>query len=100
MRFPFKIPAFITNKYFIATAAVLVWILFFDTNNLIFQFRLHRQYRNLQKEKQYLSQEIARDSISILNLKTDPDYLERFARERYFMKRENEVIYIVPEKPN
>jgi len=98
MRIPFRIPSFFTNKYVIASLVALVWIVFFDTNNLIFQYRLHREYSQLQRENEHLSHEITRDSLSTVRLKNDPVYLERFARERYMMKRENEVIYIVPEK--
>jgi len=98
MRIPFRIPSFFTNKYVIASVAALVWIVFFDTNNLIFQYRLHREYLRLQRENKHLTQEITRDSLSTVKLKNDPEYLERFARERYMMKKENEVIYIVPEK--
>lgn len=92
-----RLPAFFTNKYFIALMAVLVWLLFFDKNNLIQQYRLQKQLHDLQRDKQYYLEEIRRDSTDLRMLQDDPDALERYARENYLMKRENEDIYIIPD---
>lgn len=95
---PMRIPGFVKNKYFIASVVALVWLAFFDNNNLIHQIQTRRQLRDLRQEKEYFLQEIARDSLAVWELKNNPEALERLARENYLMKRENEVIYIIPEE--
>ena len=92
-----KIPSFLKNKYLLVLIAVLVWFMFFDQNNLIQQYRYSRQLKDFRTEKEYYLQEIARDSIDLDKLKNNPEELERYAREKYLMKRENEDIFIVPE---
>jgi len=94
----FRLPAFAKNKYLIAFTAVFVWMLFFDKNNLIQQYRLHKQQREMQREKQYYLEEIRRDSTDLHSLQNDLEALERYARENYLMKKEGEDIYIIPDQ--
>jgi cell division protein DivIC len=93
-----KLPSFIKNKYFIALLAVGAWLLFFDKNNLLHQWRLQRQLNELNRDREYYLEEIDRDSTAIRQLKDDPEELERYARENYLMKKEGEDIYIIPEE--
>lgn len=79
-------------KYWVATALFLLVILFLDSNNLLVTLRLHREVSALADSTQKLQQAIQQEnnaSTSIDNI----DDKERFGRETYFMKRENEVIY-------
>ncbi len=92
-----KIPSFLKNKYVLVLIAALVWFMFFDQNNLIQQYRYSRQLKDFRAEKEYYLHEIAHDSIALDKLKNNPEELERYAREKYLMKRENEDIFIVPE---
>jgi cell division protein DivIC len=92
-----KIPAWLRNKYLIALMVVFVWMLFFDKNNIIQQWRLQKQLHELRSDKQYYLEEIKRDSTDLRMLQDDPEALEKYAREKYLMKRENEDIYLVPE---
>jgi cell division protein DivIC len=92
-----KLPAFIKNKYLIALLVVAAWLLFFDKNNMIQQWRLQRQLHELRHDKHYYLEEIARDSTELQRLKEDPEALERYARETYMMKKENEDIFITPD---
>jgi cell division protein FtsB len=91
----FEIPSLFKNKYFLVLIAALVWFVFFDQNNLIQQFRLHRQIREFRQEIEYYRHEIARDSIDIQKLRNNPEELERYAREKYLLKKENEDIFII-----
>jgi cell division protein DivIC len=93
-----KLPGFLKNKYFIALIAVGVWLLFFDKNNLVHQWRLQRQLNELKRDREYYLQEIERDSTAMRLLKDDPEELERYARENYLMKKEGEDIFIIPEE--
>ena len=93
-----RIPSLLRNKYFLAFLIVLVWLVFFDTHSFVRQWRLQRQLRELQAEREYYREEIMRDSTAIENLKSDPEALERYAREKYHMKREGEDIYIIVDE--
>ncbi len=90
-----KIPSFLKNKYFLVFIAALVWFVFFDQNNLIQQYRLSKEIKKLEVEKDYYIEEIRRDSLQMEKFKNDPAELERYAREKYLMKKENEDIYII-----
>ena len=92
-----RIPSFLRNKYLIVLLAVLVWVLFFDNHNLIQQWRMQRQLKELRLERGFYLEEIRRDSAAIEALKNDPDALERYARERYLMKKEGEDVFIIVE---
>ena len=94
----FRIPSLLRNKYFLAFLVVLVWLLFFDTHSFVWQWRMQRQLKELQAERDYYREQILRDSMAIEELKGDPEALERYARERYHMKREGEDIYIIVEE--
>jgi cell division protein DivIC len=93
-----RLPSFLKNKYFIAMLAVGAWLLFFDKNNLLHQWRLQRQLNELNRDREYYMEEIERDSTAIRQLKDDPEELERYARENYLMKKEGEDIYIIPKE--
>ena len=83
------------NKYVIAILAFLVWIMFFDRNNFINQVRLVNTLHELNEQKDFFQREIRKDSIELHRLKTDTASLEKFAREKYLMKKENEDIYLI-----
>lgn len=76
----------------------LTWVLFFDKNNLVTHFRLHRQLNELKKDKRYYRQEIKKDSIAMQELMTNPMNLEKFAREKYLMKKDDEDLYVIIKK--
>ena len=77
--------------------ALFVWMLFFDKNNLIQQYRLHKQMKELKRDRLYYIEEIRNDSTDLRMLRDDPDALEKYAREKYLMKREGEDIFIIPK---
>jgi len=93
-----KIPAFLKNKFFIAFTVFLIWIICFDKNNIINQFELRRNLHQYQKEKQFYLQQIAADSEATYELMSDSVHLEKFARERYFMKKDSEDVFIMVKK--
>jgi cell division protein DivIC len=92
------IPGFLKNKYLIALGAFVVWILFFDRNDFFIQRDRARQLQDLEKSKVYYSTQIASERHELEQLKTNPATLEKYAREKYLMKRDNEDLYIIPEK--
>lgn len=88
-----RILGFLTNRYVIATVVFVVVFLFFDQFNLKTQIRLHRELKEQEKEIEYLQTSIARYKDSLRMVTEDPEGMERIAREKYFMKRDNEVVY-------
>jgi len=93
------IPAWLKNKYFIALSVFAAVLLFFDKNDLFTQRERVRELRELEQSKQYYTREIASERKELEALKNDPAALERYAREKYYMKRDQEDLYIIPEKP-
>jgi cell division protein DivIC len=83
------------NKYIIAVLVFLIWLLVFDRNSLIDRVRYIRTLSDLEDERQYYIERIDEDSRRLNELKTDKDNLEKFAREQYFMKKENEDVFVI-----
>jgi cell division protein DivIC len=87
---------YIISKKYISTALLfLLWLLVFDKNNLISQVELTKKLHLLKEDKKYYREEIKKDSISTVELLTKPEELEKFAREKYLMKRDSEDIFLV-----
>lgn len=87
-----------TNKYVISVLIFLVWLLFFDANSLIVRYKLSREVVRMEAEKARLMEQISQTERKMNELKSDRDQLEKFAREEYLMKRDNEVIFIIKDK--
>jgi cell division protein DivIC len=82
------------NKYLLISLLFSVWMLFLDNYSYMDQRQLNKQIDELQDNKKYYQDEIKKDNQSIKLLKNQ-DQVEKYAREKYYMKRENEDIYIV-----
>jgi cell division protein FtsB len=91
------IPAWIKNKFFIAFALFAAILLFFDKNDLFTQMDRNRQLRDLQKSKQYYNSRITAVSTELDKMRSNPATLEKYAREKYLMKRDNEDLFVIPE---
>ncbi len=88
---------YIGNKYILATSLLVLWVLFFDQNNLIDRYKLIREINKLEKNHEYYIERIASDSARLIELKTSPENLEKFAREQYLMKKDDEDIFVIVE---
>jgi cell division protein FtsB len=95
LKFIEKIPAVFKNKYILTLIVFIVWIVLFDSNNLIARYREVRELNKLKKEREYYINKIEMDRRKLLELKTDNHNLEKFAREQYRMKKSDEDLYIV-----
>jgi cell division protein DivIC len=85
----------IKNKYLVTLIAFFIWIFFFDKNNLLLQIEMAKKLHQLKNDKKFYLQQIKSDSIEAVELLTNPVNLEKFARERYQMKRDSEDIYLI-----
>jgi hypothetical protein len=86
---------FFINKYFLTTVVFLVWLVFFDSNNILTNMRTRDKLNGLRKDKKFYIDEVKKDSILIQKLLYDTLELERYAREKYLMKKDNEDVYLV-----
>ena len=90
-----KIFSILFNKYLLTTVAFIVWMIFFDSNNLITRNKLQATLDSLNQVKHYYLQDIKQDSAMYQGLLRDSNQLERFAREKYLMKRDHEDLFLV-----
>jgi cell division protein FtsB len=86
------------NKYFLVVIGLVVWLLYFDKNDIFTQLELVRKCEKLNSEKQYYVDEISNDKKEIFDLQNNFETLETFAREKYFMKRDNEDVFVFVTK--
>ena len=93
-----KVKPVVKNKFFITSFLFMLWILAFDQNNLIERRKLIRELNQLKREKQFYIERIDNDSRRLNELRTDNENLEKFAREEYLMKKENEDIFLIVEE--
>lgn len=90
-----KIWKVVKNKYVAATLIFLLFFLFLGENNLVVTHRLKKDLSELNKECEMLETNIQQDSIEAVSLLGDPDALEAYGREHYYMKRANEDIFVI-----
>jgi cell division protein FtsB len=84
----------LTNIYVLVLTAFVIWMTFFDTNSLLIHMELRKEIQKLEKTQEFLKEEIAKDKEIIKQL-SDPQELEKFARENYYLKKMNEEIYLI-----
>ena len=99
----FLVPVFlfyllIEQNYLITFIVFLVWIFFIDKFDIITQIKMNKEFKQLKQQQEFYKEEIEKDSTKIYNLNNNPEEQERFARERFLMKKENEDLFIIREK--
>lgn len=93
-----KIVPFLKNKYLLTLVGLTIWVLFFDKNDLKTQIEFRREVKKLEEERNYYARENAQITSDLKELTTNPKTVEKFAREKYLMKRDNEDIFIIVEQ--
>ncbi|MBC7566387.1 MAG: septum formation initiator family protein [Pedobacter sp.] len=83
------------NKYFLSVIAFVVWMLFFDKNDILAQYEFKSQVNKLQEEKDFYVKEIETVKKDLNELNTNLNTAEKFAREKYFMKKDNEDVFVI-----
>ena len=84
-----------SNIYIVVSLAFVIWMLFFDTNSWWFTHReLNNEIKKLEGQKEHLQQQIAKDKKALRALRNKKE-LERYAREEYYYKKDNEEIFII-----
>ncbi len=93
-----RLPPIFKNFYVMVAACFVVWVLFFDVNDLVNQFFSLRKLQDLEEEKAFYeqkTQEVIEEREEVLS---KPHLLEKFAREKYLMKKKTEEVYIIEEQ--
>jgi cell division protein FtsB len=85
---------FLSNKYAWVLLSFLVWMLFLDNYSYFGHRVLDKQIDELEDNANYYQQEIQKDKEYIKKLK-NPDHIEKYAREKYYMKKDSEDVYII-----
>jgi len=86
------------NKYLLVVIGLIVWLLYFDKNDVFTQFELITKCNKLNTEKEYYIAEIEKNKEEIVELQNNKKSLETFAREKYLMKRDNEDVFVFVQK--
>ena len=97
-KFISRIPQPFKNKYILTLIIFIFWIIFIDDYNLIKQHKLQKKLESLEEQKEYYLLEIEKDSTELYLLKNNKEYQEKFAREKFLMKKENEDLFIIRKK--
>ena len=95
-----RIPKPLKNKYILTLVFFSFWIIFIDDYNLIKQHQLQKNVDALEDQKEYYISEINKDSTELYHLQNTKEEQERFAREKFLMKKDNEDVFIIREKKN
>ncbi len=93
-----RLPPAFRNFYFITVVSFLAWMLFLDSNDLISRFKMSSKLRSLESEKEFYQEKISEVEKDRKELMTNKELLEKFAREKYLMKKESEDLFIVQEE--
>jgi len=95
-----NIPSFLRNKFLLASLCFLVWMLFFDRNDVFTQMERRGELNELRQSKHYFEKQIAENRKFSKDLQFNASAIEKYAREKYLMKRENEDLFIVQPPEN
>ena len=89
---------FLKNKYLLTALGFAIWILFFDARDFITShFRERGELMKLEQSKKYYEQQISATKEELQQLRSNPALLEKYAREKYLMKKDNEDLFLIRE---
>ncbi len=88
------------NKYLLSLSVFVVWMLFFDKNDFFTQMQRRMEFKEIEDSKAYFSQKIAESKKFSKDIQSNAAAIEKFAREKYRMKRDNEDLFLVQTPAN
>jgi len=91
----FKLPPIVRNPYFMGILLFAVWMLFIDDNNALTQYKRQQELSTLLEKRDYYINQIEETDKKYAELESNPASQEKFAREHYRMKRDNEDVYVI-----
>jgi hypothetical protein len=90
-----KLPKPLRNRYFITAIAFVAFMIFFDRHDVLTQINLQRTVNKLEQDKVFYQEQIEREEEQRLDMEINK---ERFAREKYYMQRNNEDVFIIKDE--
>lgn len=93
-----RIPSYLKNFYVIVGSVFIVWIVFFDSDNILSQISKYYQYEDKVEEKEFYTDKIEEIKTDIQSIRENEETLERYAREKYHMKEPEEEVFIIVDK--
>ncbi len=99
MKYLNRIPSWIKNKYLITGAFFVIWMFFFDPKDILSYFDRRDKLNELENSQQHLKQLITEADKEQHLLKTSAQGIEKYARENYMMKKDNEDLFIIKSLP-
>ena len=90
-----KLPVAVRNPFLPAFLLFAVWMIFFDENNVLTQYRKYSELSDLKEKKSFYVEQIAETNKEFAELTTNPATQEKFAREHFRMKRDNEDVFVI-----
>lgn len=84
------------NKYIISLAAFVVFMVFIDHNDIFLQLQRREQLNDLLASKAYYEKQIEQTKKNLNDLQNNSAALEKYAREKYYLKRDNEDLFVIP----
>jgi cell division protein DivIC len=93
-----KLPPVFRNFYMVCGVSFLVWMTFLDSNDIVSRVRMNSRLGALEDEKEYYLEKIKEVEKDRSELMTNKELLEKFAREKYLMKKETEDVFVIVEE--
>jgi cell division protein DivIC len=94
-----RIPSWLKNKYLLTAVGFAVWMLFLDDRDFVTtHFKQRRELNKLEESRKYYEGQITNTQKELDQLKSNPTIIEKYAREKYLMKRDNEDLFLVHDK--
>jgi hypothetical protein len=93
-----KLPTWVKNPYLVTLILFIIWMLFADENSMVTQYRRWSELAELKEKKQYYQQQIKEITKAYNELTANTESQEKFAREHYWMKRDNEDVFVIVQK--
>lgn len=93
-----RLPSFTRNFFFLTSLLFIVWMSFFDSNDFFTQYKLSSKINSLKSQREFYIERIEEVRKDREELLSNPELLEKFARENYLMKKPTEDIYIIVEE--
>ncbi len=90
-----KILRIIRNKYFIVSVLAIAWLVFFDGHNIASQFSRKKEIKELEEKQSFYEKEIKQDKEMLEKIQNDTNFMQKYGREKYLMKKDNEDVFLI-----
>ena len=90
-----RLPKWLGDKYFLTAAFFVAWMLFFDHNDLILQWKRSRELETLKDARDHYTGQIVETRKQLEEMRSSPIAVERIAREKYLMKKDGEEVFVI-----